>query len=433
MPHVKMPEAFGFLFDPPLGQTRHRYAWGGRGSAKSHSFATALCVLATQQPLRILCAREIQNSLRESVKQLLEDKMAEMGLLGTFFTSVETEIRGANGSRFGFVGLWSRPDSIKGYEGADIAWVEEAATVSGRSIDLLRNTIRKPGSELWWTWNPRFDTDPVDKMFRGPTPPPRAVGGKVNYDQNPWFPDELREEMEWDRARDPDKYAHIWLGEYQRNSEARVFKNWKVEDFTTPKGVLFDFGADWGFSTDPTVLVRSFVREGENKRLTLYVDHEAYAVGCDIEDTPALFAGTDQRNPARWANPRNLPGVPGASRWLIRADSARPETISHLNKRGFTIEPAKKGANSVEDGIAFLQSMDIVVHPRCKRTIEELTLYSFVIDKQTGVVTPVLEDKNNHCIDALRYAQEARRLRRTATLAAPLGATRSSSFIGQAG
>jgi len=125
--------------------------------------------------------------------------------------------------------------------------------------------------------------------------------------------------------------------------------------------------------------------------------------------------------------------VPGAAKWLIRADSARPETISHLANRGFRIEPAKKGANSVEDGVAFLQSMDIVVHPRCTRTIDELTLYSFKVDKHTSVVTPVLEDKNNHCIDALRYAQEARRLRRTATLSAPLGATRQSAFYGQAG
>lgn len=406
MPQINLPAAFRPLFDPPLGDVRHRAFWGGRGSGKSHSIATALTVQAAQRPLRVLCAREIQNSLKESVKHLLMEKAAACGLRG-FYSETDTEIRGANGSHFGFVGLWSRPDSIKGYEGADLAWVEEAQTVSDRSIDLLRNTIRKPGSELWWSWNPRFETDPVDRMFRGAVVAPRALVRRVNYTENPWFPDVLREELEWDQARDPDKYAHIWLGEYQRNAESRVFKNWRIEDFEAPEDAIFDFGADWGFARDPTTLVRSRL-DGR----TLWVDYEVWAVGCEIDDTPALFGGTDTRDPPRWTNRHGRAGVPGATRWAIRADSARPETISYMRQRGFRMEAATKGKGSVEEGVEFLKSLDIVVHPRCRRLIDELSCYSYETDRRDErIILPKLKDGDDHCIDALRYALENRRRR----------------------
>lgn len=378
---IQIPEPFDFLFD---GEARYRCAWGGRGSAKSHSFAQALVIKARMQPLRVLCCREIQKSIKDSVKRLLDDKIAACGLDG-FYISTDTEIRGANGSLFLFAGLRTNPDSIKSMEGIDIVWVEEASTVSQSSLDLLVPTIRKPGSEIWMTWNPRFKTDPIDNMFRGGEPPPGAIVRKVNFDANPWFPEVLRAEMEWDRRRDPDKYAHVWLGEYRRDSEARVFKNWVERDFDTPKDARFYFGADWGFAVDPTTLVRCFI-DGR----TLYVDHEAYQVGCEIDRTPALF-GT----------------VPGAREWPIRADSARPETISYMQRNGYSkIVPATKGKDSVADGIEFLKSYDIVVHPRCKHLIDELAMYSYKQDKQTNEVLPVLEDKKNHCIDALRYALE---------------------------
>jgi phage terminase large subunit len=198
----------------------------------------------------------------------------------------------------------------------------------------------------------------------------------------------LRAEMEYDRKRDPEKYAHIWLGEYQRNSETRVFKNWKVEEFDLPAGAIRRLGADWGYAIDPSVLVSCSI---EGKRL--YVDHEAYMVGCEITQLPDLF---DR--------------VPDARKWFITADSSRPETISYMRHHGYPkINSAIKGPRSVEEGIAFLQSFDIVVHPRCKHVIDELTLYSYKQDKLTGVVLPILEDKHNHCIDSLRYACEGAR------------------------
>lgn len=386
MPAVRLPDVFAPLFQP----ARYKGAYGGRGSAKSHSIATALVIGAAMEPLRIGCFREIQKSIRDSVKRLLDDKIAACGLTG-FYTSTDTEIRGANGSLFVFAGLRSNADSIKSLEGLDRAWVEEANTVSQASLDILIPTVRKPGSELVFSWNPRYPTDPVDAMFRGQAgPPPNSIVIRANYSDNPWFPAELEAERQWDLRRDPDKHAHIWGGEYLRNSEARVFKNWKVEEFETPSDTRFYFGADWGFAVDPTVLVRCWT-QGR----TLYVDHEAYAVGCEIDRTPALFDSL-------------VPGQLGMARqWPIRADSARPETISYMKRNGYPrIEPAIKGAGSVEDGIEFLKSYDIVVHPRCRHTIDELTLYAYRTDPLTGEILPVLEDRKNHVIDALRYSTE---------------------------
>jgi len=396
---LQFPEAFGFLFE---GRARYRSVYGGRGSGKSHSIAGALVLKGAERPLRVLCCREVQNSIKDSVKKLLDDKIDAYGLDGVYKSTRES-ISTAAGTEFIFAGLRTDPHSIKSMEGIDIAWVEEANTVSQTSLDLLIPTLRKPGSELWFSWNPRFPKDPVDKMFRGDAPPPNAIVRKVNWYDNPWFPEVLREELEWDKRRDPDKYAHIWLGEYQRNSEARVFRNWRIGELEVPSDAIPYYGADWGFSIDPTVLIRIYILD----KRTLYVDEEMHKIGCEIEFTPALFAGDDLRNPPQWQNPHRWPGIPGVMRWPITADSARPETISHMQRRGFRIKPARKGTGSVEEGVTFLQSFDIVVHPRCRHLIDELTLYSYKTDKLTGDVLPVLEDKKNHLIDAARYALES--------------------------
>lgn len=385
---VQIPEAFAELSEP----ARHKAFYGGRAGGKSHSFATELLIQASKKRLRILCAREIQLSIRDSVKRLLDDKIADFEL-GGFYESTKTEIRGRNGSLFVFVGLRHvDAEKIKSFEGIDRAWVEEAHTVSQKSIDILVPTIRKPRSEIWWSWNPRHESDPVDAMFRGPAgPPPRSIVREVSWKDNPFLPADLQSDMEWDLRRDPDKYQHVWGGGYVRRSEARVFRNWRVgseDEFDLPDGTILRFGADWGFATDPTVLVRCWIDGRELK-----VDYEARQVGCEIDKTPELFGR-----------------VPGSSDWPIRADSARPETISWMRRNGFPrIAPAKKGPGSVEDGVTFLQSYDIVVHPRCKHTIDELTLYSYKMDPHTEEVLPVLKDDKNHMIDSLRYATEGMR------------------------
>jgi len=377
------------VFLPLLEPARYKGAHGGRGSGKSHFFAESLIERCIMYPgTRWACIREVQKSLEQSVKRLLEDKMDKLGVREMFGVK-QYEIETPGGGIIIFQGMQNHTaDSIKSLEGFDGAWVEEAQSLSQRSLDLLRPTIRKEGSELWFSWNPNLESDPVDVLLRGENPPPDSVVIEVNFTDNPWFPEVLRAEMEYDRARDPDKYAHVWLGEYQRNSEARVFNNWTVEEFEVDPTAVLRQGADWGFSIDPTVLIQCYIVGRK-----LYIPYEAYRVGCEIVDTPALFLT-----------------VPESEKWPIVADSARPETISHLRKNGFPkIMPAVKGARSLEEGIEFLKSFDIIVHPRCKHTIDELTLYSYKIDPLTNLVMPVLQDKDNHLIDALRYACEGAR------------------------
>jgi phage terminase large subunit len=376
------------VYEPLLHPARYKGAHGGRGSGKSHFFAEMLIEDHIRERIDSVCLREIQKSLKFSVKKLLETKIEAMNA-GAYFEVQEAVIKAKNGGTIIFQGMQDHTnDSIKSLDGFKRAWFEEAQTATQRSLDLLRPTIRAPGSEIWFSWNPRYATDPVDVLLRGENPPPGAVVVQANYMDNPWCPQELLDEMAYDRARDPEKYAHIWLGKYETNSEARVFRNWTVEEFERPAGTVHRLGADWGFSVDPSTLVRCDI---EGRRL--YVDYEAYMVGCEIDQLPDLF---DR--------------VPDSRKWFITADSARPETISYMRRHGYPkINAAIKGAKSLEEGVEFLKSFDIIVHPRCVHTIDELTMYSYKTDPLTGLVLPILEDKKNHVIDALRYACEGAR------------------------
>lgn len=383
---LQIPTPRKFL--PLLAPSRYKGVHGGRGSGKSHFLGEMLIERSIMQKTDAVCVREVQKSLDQSVKKLLEAKIESMNV-GAYFEVQDKKIYAKNGGQIIFQGMQNHTaDSIKSLEGYDIALVEEAQTLSQRSLDLLRPTIRKPGSELWFAWNPSLESDPIDLFLRGPDVYPGSIVIEANYGDNPWLPDVLRDEMEYDKRRDPDKYAHIWLGKYQRNSEARVFRNWTVEEFERPVGTVHRLGADWGFSVDPSVLVRCDI-EGNR----LYVDYEAYMIGCEIVNLPELFMS-----------------VPEAEKWPITADSARPETISHMQRNGFPkIRAAIKGPKSLDEGVEFLKSFDIIVHPRCTHLIDELTLYSYKTDPLTGTVMPVLADKDNHIIDALRYACEGAR------------------------
>jgi phage terminase large subunit len=377
-------------FAPLLADARYKGAHGGRGSTKSHFFASLMVEECLGQPgTNAVCLREIQKSLKFSVKKLIADKISDMNA-GAYFDVQNEQIKTPGDGVIIFQGMQDHTsESIKSLEGFRIAWFEEAQTATQRSLDLLRPTIRMPGSQLWFSWNPRFASDPIDAMLRSPILPPRSIVIEANFMDNPWLPEELQEEMEYDKRRDPDKYAHIWLGKYQKNTSARVFKNWTIEEFERPPGTIHRLGADWGFSVDPSTLVRCDI-EGNR----LYVDYEAYAVGCEIVNLPELFMG-----------------VPEAEKWPITADSARPETISHMQKNGFPkMRSAIKGPKSLEEGVEFLKSFDIVVHPRCRHVIDELTLYSYKVDPMDDAkILPLLADTDNHVIDALRYAMEGAR------------------------
>jgi phage terminase large subunit len=376
------------VYVPLLQPARYKGAWGGRGSGKSHFFAEHLIERSITETLDAVCVREVQKSLDQSVKKLLEEKIEAMNA-GYYFEVQDQKILSKRGGRIIFQGMQNHTaDSIKSLQGYNVAWVEEAQSLSARSLELLRPTIRDEGSEIWFSWNPNKRTDPVDELLRGDAPPPNAVVVRANFSDNPFFPEVLREEMEYDLKRDPDKYAHVWLGEYQRNSQARVFHNWKIEEFESPPGAVFRLGADWGFAADPSVLVRCYI---DGRRL--YVDHEAHMVGCEIDQLPDLF---DR--------------VPDSRKWFITADSARPETISYMQRHGYPkINAAIKGPKSIEEGVEFLKTFDIIVHPRCEHLIEELTLYCYKQDPLTGQVLPILEDKHNNVIDSLRYACEGAR------------------------
>jgi len=381
-----------------MWQPFRHLAWhGGRGGGKSYTVATCLVLQSMERHERVLCGRELQKSIRDSSKRLIDDAIDRLGVRAAF-QSTEQEIRGPNESLFIFSGIKGNANGIKSIEGITTFWGDEAQAFSQSSIDTLVPTIRKPGSRLIWTWNPDLETDPVDAMFRGSSleederekfkPPPNSIVREINYSDNKWFPDVLRAEMEYDRSRDFDKFEHVWLGKYRRNSEARVFKNWRVEAFDAPQGAEFRLGADFGFSIDPSVAIRCHI-DGRN----IYVDYEAWGLQVEIANLPALFMT-----------------IPDAEKYWMTADSSRPETISHLRKNGFPrIAPALKGARSVEEGIEWLKSYDLIIHPRCEHLISELTHYSYKVDSLTGLVTAVLADKDNHCIDAIRYAVEGAR------------------------
>lgn len=408
------------MFEPLLHRARYKGARGGRGGAKSNFFGGLLIDDCIREPIRAVCVREIQKSLEQSVKRLLEDTI-EMYGVGHLFNIKKSWIETPHDGVIIFQGMRDQSaDSIKSLEGYNRAWVEEAQSLSLRSLDLLRPTLRKEDSEIWFSWNPRYPNDPVEVLFQQL----KAQGGndfiliETSYNDNPWFPDVLRREMEFDRSRDIEKYNHIWLGDFERNSEKRVFKNWTVQEFESPDDAAYLLGADWGFSVDPSTMTR--VRADDKK---LYIDHEAYMIGCEIDLLPDLFDGLvcgcriddGPRKPCRKKDKHGW-----AREWPSRADSARPETISYLNKHGYPrMVSATKGPNSVKEGVIFLQGYDIIIHPRCTHTIDEFTHYSYKtkLDAQTGkeAVLPILEDKKNHIIDPVRYAVEDLRTPKTAT------------------
>ncbi len=360
---------------------RRNYIYGGRGSGKSHDVAEYCLFRAYQSKIKVLCTRELQNSIADSVYSLLKNKITDMKL-DFFFTVYKDRIVGNNGSEFIFKGIHNNVSEIKSMENISIAWLEESQSLSRESIDVIVPTIRAPGSILIFTFNPYKDNDPIYMEMKNATEDDLVI--KANYSDNPWFPEELRLEMERDKKNDYQKYLWVWEGECLGLSDAQIFRGkYVVENFETPKNADFHFGADWGFANDPTTLVRSFIVGND-----LYIDMCAGKVGCDLEDTPSLFNE-----------------VQGSSIYPIYADSARPETISFMRSKHYNVIAAEKWNGSVEDGIQYLRSFSCIhIHERCKAVAEEFDLYQYKVDRQTGEVLRIPVDKFNHYIDAIRYS-----------------------------
>lgn len=376
---VDLPEYAEALWEP----SRYIVLYGGRGGAKSWSVARALLIQAAESPLRVLCAREIQKSIQDSVHRLLVDQIEALGLEG--YETTRGEIRHANGSLFLFEGLRHNITKIKSLEGVDVAWIEEAERISEDSWQVLIPTIRKAGSRIIVTFNPDTEHDPTFRRYVL-QPPPETIVRFVSWQDNPWLSDELRAEKDYLYSVDPDAAEHVWGGKTRQATDAQILKDkWVVEEFEPAHDWQGPYhGADFGFAQDPTTLVKLWTH-GRN----LYVEHEAYKIGLELDDTPA-----------HW-----MRHVPGSERYVVRADSARPESISYLRRHGYPkIEGAKKWAGSVADGIAHLRQYErIVIHPRCKHAADEARHYSYRIDARTGDIMPEVQDAHNHIWDAARY------------------------------
>lgn len=376
-------------------KSRYKIYYGGRGGAKSWQFARLLIAKAHTSAIRVLCTREYQSSIADSVHKILSDQIFNLGLSEWFDIQNASITSRVTGSEFIFKGLRRSIMEIKSTEGIDICWVEEAQSVSEESWSILIPTIRKPGSEIWVSFNTGTVDDATYQRFIVKTPPSSIVR-KVGYQENPYFPDVLNEERLYLKEVDYDAYLNVWEGEPMTLSDACVlFGKYSVEAFETPDDAKFRFGADWGFSTDPTTLVRSYVQDQ-----ILFIDYEAYGLHVELDNLGALFSK-----------------VPESKNHIIWADNARPDTISHVKKQGFMVRGAPKtwkkkdsrasDMGSIKEGIAYLRSFKkIVIHERCKHTAQEARFWRYKTDPNTNEVLPVLVDKDNHCWDAIRYGHQ---------------------------
>lgn len=385
-----MPEKMIPVFS---GEARYRAAYGGRGSGKTRTFAMMSAIWAYRWATAgkrgvILCAREFMNSLEESSMEEVKQAIRAIPWLNAFFDIGEKYIRTRDRRiSYVFCGLRHNLDSLKSKARILLAWIDEAESVSEIAWQKLIPTVRGDDeAEIWVTWNPETPGSATDRRMRL-MPPDRAKITALNYQDNPWFPQILEEARQHDRERlDDQAYAWIWEGAYLENSDKQVLAGKYViepfpDDLWKQADRLF-FGADFGFAQDPNTLIRMFIH---NSRL--YIEYEVYGAGIELDEMPQFYDA-----------------IPEVRRWPIKGDSSRPETISYLRRQGFDIDAAIKWQGCVKDGITYLRGFEkIVIHPRCKETIQEARLYSYKTDRITGEVLPVIVDANNHCWDAIRY------------------------------
>jgi len=385
MPEIVLPEKFQGLFQP----WRYKIYYGGRGGAKSWSISQALVAIANSSPIRVLCTREFQSSISDSVHRLIADQITALGLSRNFKVTTKS-ITSKSGAEFIFKGLQRSIQEIKSTEGVDVAWVEEAQVISESSWEILIPTIRANnnpvmpnGSEIWISFNPQEESDPTYQRFVVNTPP-NSVCEKVGWQDNPYFPNVLDQERRYMLKIDPEVYKHVWEGFCRKVSDAVIFRGrFEVTTFDTGTPDRFYYGLDFGFSVSPTAFIRCFIRDN-----ILYIDREAWGIGVELDETPAF-----------------LDTVIDDKSWPIRADAARPETISHLRRRGYNVSAAQKWPGSVEDGLAVIKGFrKVVIHERCPHTAEDFCLYSYKVDKQTNDILPLIIKKHDDTIDSIRYS-----------------------------
>lgn len=388
---IELPPPLIPLFAPARGALRYRVMRGGRGSGKSFTSAKMAAVWGAIEPLRILCTREYQNTIKESFHAELKNAIASCSWLSSQYdVGIDYLRHKTNGTEFLFKGLRHNIDGIKSMAQIDLVIVEEAETIPPMSWQDLIPTIRAKGSELWVIYNPKRRDSWVAQTFDGDELPPRTMVVDISHDGNPWFSEELDEQRLHDRdVMDPALYAHVWEGAYYEQSDAQVFAG-KYEQKEFEPQSDWDgpyIGVDWGFSQDETAATKSWVHDN-----VLYIEHELYRKRLELDDTAEAL----------------IECIPDIAQHAVRADNARPESISYVKRKGIPrIVACMKGKGSVEDGIEFIKSFrKVVIHPRCKSALNEFNLYSYKVDRLSGDILPALIDKNNHAIDSLRYALE---------------------------
>lgn len=392
---------------------------GGRGGLKTWQIARSLLVRGARRKRKVLCGREYQNSMAESVLAVI-DGQAELIGLGDFYKSTDSETRGKNGTTFSYKGLKNNITSLKSFEGATDFWIEEGQTISQNSLDIVLPSIRAANVQILISYNPDADDDPIHE-FVNSLPPELVYIAEVNWCDNPWLPESLRIQKDLrlrriaestndeERAIEQEAYDQIWMGKTRKASRARIFAGKCMQEaflverrITGAQTSYFIngkpadgpyFGADWGFAADPTAACRVWICDE-----CVYIDHEIYEYRLDLDKTPEA-----------------LRRIPLLDTHMIRGDNSRPETISHCRvpradstgviKPGLNMVAADKWPDSVEDGITVLKGMKkIIMHPRCVNFWEEARYYSYKVDAKTGDVLAEVVDKYNHLWDALRYA-----------------------------
>lgn len=390
---IEIPEKFGFLFEP----SRYKVARGGRGSCKSWSFARALLALGVAKKERILCTREVQNSIKDSVHKLLADQIALLGL-GHFYTVLEQAIRGRNGTEFIFSGLSSHTvESIKSFEGVTRVWVEEAKNVSKRSWDILLPTIRAEGSEIWVSYNPELESDETHARFTL-NPPTDCINVEINYYDNPWFNDILEQERLDCMSRDPDSYPNIWEGKcLPAVAGAIYFKEVQLAetmgritrvpyDPLLKVHVVFDLG--WN---DNTAIIMA-QRQASALYIIDYIEDSRRTL-----DSYSAELKTRQYNWGKLWLPHD--GFAGSVAAKPPSDILTALGWDVVPKHELAILPLESGIQTARQtfGQVYFDK------DKCGRLIESLKRYRRKINNQTQAETGPVHDEFSHGADCFRY------------------------------
>ena len=393
---IEFPAKLRPLFEP----RRYKVMYGGRGGAKSWGVARALIIQAAEKPLRILCAREVQKSMRDSVHRLLKDQIEAMGY-SRFFEVLDSEIRGKNGSLFLFAGLQSHTvDSIKSFEGVDKVWAEEAHSISTKSWSTLIPTIRKDDSEIWVTLNPDMDTDDTYIRFIA-APSDDTWLCEVNWRDNPWFPAVLEQERIKAQRTDPDGYQHIWEGKPRRVAEGAIYRHEIDALFTdgricnVPYDPLLPVHTVWDLGWNDAMVILMVQRGPMDVRILDYIEESNRTLDWYV-------AELDKRK-YRWGTDY-LPHD-GRTR-NFQTGKSTEEVLRSMGRASVSV----LAQTSIEEGIKAAR----LTFPRCyfdkiktARLVECLKRYRRDINGKTGEPGAPLHDAYSHGADGFRYLGQA--------------------------